>query len=127
MVTPASDISIAGAELHVAVVTVRGAAVPGDTHDVDVSVSIPQGSPHAIGLSPVVAAVTEAAPGAGVSLGVRGGPGGALAPGLQCPVLLPGVHPVPDTADHHVVSTWLLTCNTPSPGSDSRDTRPSPG
>ena len=127
MVTPTSDLSIAGADLHVAVVTVRGAAVPGDTHDVDVSVSIPQGSPHAIGLSPVVAAVTEAAPGAGVSLGVRGGPGGALAPGLQRPVLLPGVHPVPDTADHHEVTTWLLTCNTPSPGSDSRDTRPSPG
>ena len=127
MVTSTSDLSIAGANLHVAVVTVRGAAVPGDTHDVDVSVSSPQGSPHAIGLSPVVAAVTEAAPGAGVSLGVRGGPGGALAPGLQCPVLLPGVHPVPDTADDHVVSTWLLTCNTPSPGSDSRDTRPSPG
>ena len=82
MVTPASDLSIAGANLHVAVVTVRGAAVPGDTHDVDVSVSIPQGSPHAIGLSPVIAAVAEAAPGAGVSLGVRGGPGGALAPGL---------------------------------------------
>ena len=94
------------------------------------SVSVAPGvtsSPHAVGLSPVVTAVTEAAPGAGVSLGVRGGPGGGLAPGLQRPVLLPRVHPVPDTADHHGVTTWLLTCNTPSPGSDSRDTRPSPG
>ena len=34
MVTPTSDLSIAGADLHVAVVAVRGAAVPGDTHDV---------------------------------------------------------------------------------------------
>ena len=129
MVTPTSDLSIAGADLHVAVVTVRGAAVPVDTHDVDVSVSSPgvTSSPHAVGLSPVVTAVTEAAPGAGVSLGVRGRPRGALAPGLQRPVLLPRVHPVPDTADHHGVTTWLLTCNTPSPGSDSRDTRPSPG
>ena len=34
MVTPTSHLAVAGADLHVAVVAVRGAAVPGDTHDV---------------------------------------------------------------------------------------------
>merc|ERR1719468_1297042 len=77
MVTPTSDLSVAGADLHVAVVAVRGAAVP-----------------HAVGLCPVVTVVAVGAPGAGVRLRVRGGGGGSLTPGLQRPVLLPGVQPV---------------------------------
>ena len=97
MVTPTSDLSVTGADLHVAVVAVSGAAVPDHVHMMcDVHVTAPH-SPHAVGLCPVVAVVTVGAPGAGVRLRVRGGGGGALAPGLQRPVLLPGVHPVPDT------------------------------
>ena len=63
-------------------------------------------SPHAIGLCPVVTVVTVGAPGAGVRLRVRGGGGGSLTPGLQRPVLLPGVQPVPDmSSSHHLVTT----------------------
>ena len=102
MVTPTIDISVACADLHVAVVAVRGAAVPGHVHMMcDVHVTSPH-SPHAISLCPVVAVVTVGAPGAGVRLGVRGGGGGSLTPGLQRPVLLPGVHPVPDIS-HHII------------------------
>merc|ERR1719232_2241500 len=77
MVTPTIDISVAGADLHVSVVAVRGAAVL-----------------YAVSHRPVVTVVTVGAPGAGVRLRVRGGGGGPLTPGLQRPVLLPGVHPV---------------------------------
>ena len=94
MVTPASDISVAGAHLHVAVVAVRGAAVP--DHDSVHIMVITLHLLHAISLSPVVTAVTIAAPGARVRLRVGGGAGVTLTSGLQGPVLLPGVHPVPD-------------------------------
>ena len=94
MVTPTSDLSVAGAHLHVAVVAVRGAAVPDHVSVHIMTISLH--SPHAISLGPVVTVVTVAAPGARVSLRVRGGAGVTLTPGLQGPVLLPGVHPVPD-------------------------------
>ena len=96
MVTPTINISVAGADLYVAVVAVRGAAVPDHVHMMcDDHVTSPH-LLHAVGLCPVVTVVTVGAPGAGVRLRVRGGGGVPLTPGLHRPVLLPGVHPVPD-------------------------------
>ena len=106
MVTPTIDVSVTGADLHVAVVAVRGAAVPGHVHMMcDVHVTSPN-LLYAVSLRPVVTVVTVGAPGAGVRLRVRGRGGGSLTPGLQRPVLLPGVHPVPDmsSSHHHMVT-----------------------